>query len=123
MSDPTAADIAATMRSELLARLKPIEFDLKADDATGEIELATDGWTLAISAVSVNPVAWVAIDAEPDSPHEYDKAIKDAFRPHELDALRGIDRALEGLLARALVASQDPFSAHIARTLAEPTRG
>jgi hypothetical protein len=117
MSDPTAADIAATMRSELLARLKPIEFDLKADDATGEIELATDGWTLAIS------VAWVAIDAEPDSPHEYDKAIKDAFRPHELDALRGIDRALEGLLARALVASQDPFSAHIARTLAEPTRG
>jgi hypothetical protein len=117
MSELTLAAIVETMRRELLVRLKPIEFDLNGDDATGEIELATDGWTVSLSGIPANPIAWVAIDAEPDSVHEYDNARRDAFRANEIEALRAVDQALDGLLTRALTASQDPFSAHIAAAL------
>ena len=119
MSTAPLPDIVSTIREAMLARMKPIEFDIVASDEPGAIELITDAWTLAIENGPDNPVAWIAIDAEPDTSHEYEKARHDAFRPNEIDALREIDRALNGFLSRALTASQDPFSAHIAAVLAD----
>ena len=117
MSDPTVADIVAVLRREMLASIRPVEFDLKVDDETGEIELSTDDWTITIDIDPGPPSAWVAIDVEPEQSHEYDKARADAFRPQELAALQRTDQALDGLLTRALHASQDPFSQYVAESL------
>ena len=117
MSAPTVADVVAILRRELLVDLRPIEFDLTIDDETGDLQLATDSWTLAIEHPESAPSAWVAIDAEPDTDHEYEHALKDAFRPMEIAALRRANAALDGLLAAALIASTDSFSAFFARAL------
>lgn len=118
MSALSVADIVAALREEMGRELRPVEFDLTVDDETGDIELATDDWTLSIGGVPVAPIAWVAIDAEPESAHEYEKARQDAFRSVEIAALRRADLALDGLLNRALIASDDPFSMYMAGILA-----
>jgi hypothetical protein len=79
--------------------------------------LATDRWTLAIEHPEAKPSAWVAIDAEPDTHHEYGNALHDAFRPVDIAALRRANAALDGLLATALIASADAFSAFVAQAL------
>ena len=117
MSARTVADIVATLRRELLVDLRPIEFDLTIDDETGDLQLATDNWTLAIEHPESEPSAWVAIDAEPDTHHEYAHAFHDAFRPTDIAALRRADAALDGLLSAALITSTDAFSAFIAQSL------
>ena len=119
MSEQTVADIVNVLRREIGADLKPVEFDLNIDDETGEVQLITDAWTISIESLPDAPIAWVAIDAEPDHPSEYDHALQDAFRPHELAALRRADESLNGLLTRALRSSADPFSHHFAATLSE----
>jgi hypothetical protein len=121
MSAFTVADIVAALREEMSAELRPVEYDLTIDDETGDIELATDDWTLSIGGVPVAPTAWVAIDAEPEVAHEYEKARQDAFRSAEIAALRRANHALDGLLSQALNASEDDFSIYIAGVLsAEP---
>jgi hypothetical protein len=117
MSEPTVAGVVAILRESMRARLKPIEFDLTIDDETGEIQLITDAWTIGIEGVPEQPSAWLAIDAEPEHPNEFANALRDAFRPHELDALRTADAALNGLLTQALNASNDPLSTFFANTL------
>jgi hypothetical protein len=118
MSAFTVADVVAALRGEMSVDLRPVEFDLTVDDETGEIELATDAWTLSIDGVPDAANAWVAIDAEPEAAHEYEKARQDAFRPIEIAALQRADQALDGLLTRALHASHDPFSEFVADSLA-----
>ena len=117
MSEQTTADIVEVLRREVGASLKPIEFDLNVDDETGEIQLVTDAWTIGIEPLPDSPTAWVAIDAEPEHPNEYDHAIRDSFRPHHLEALRRADESLNGLLTQALRNGADPFSQHFAVTL------
>jgi hypothetical protein len=117
MSEQSVADIVEAVRREIGASLKPADYDLNIDDETGEIQLVTDAWTLTIENAPNDPSAWVSIDAEPDHPNEYDHAIHDAFRPHELAALRRADASLNGLLIRALSAGPDPFSHHFAESL------
>jgi hypothetical protein len=118
MSEFTVADIVSVLRGEMSVDLKKVEFDLTVDDETGEIELATDDWTLSIDGVPDAPSGWIAIDVEPEHAHEYEKARKDAFRPIEIAALQRADEALDGLLTRALHASNDPFSGYFADVLA-----
>ena len=117
MSDRTAADIVAILRSEMLVDVRPIEFDLTVDDDSGEIQLATDDWTLAIEHVSSSPSAWIAIDGEPEHPSEYERARQDSFRSREIAALRRANLVLDGALADWLITSQDPFSAYMATVL------
>lgn len=117
MSEQSTADIAAIIQREIGAVLKPIEFDVNVDEAAGEIQLVTDAWTLAIENLPAEPSGWVAIDAEPEHVNEYDHAIRDSFRPHELAALRRADESLNGLLIRVLKSGPDPFSHHFADTL------
>jgi hypothetical protein len=117
MSEPTVAGVVAVLRESIGARLKPIEFDLTIDDETGEIQLITDGWTIGIEDVPGQPSAWLAIDAEPEHPNEFANALRDAFRPHELEALRTADESLHGLLSQALKSSNDPLSTYFADTL------
>ena len=88
MNELTVADVVAALRGEMGVDLRPVEFDLTVDDETGEIELATDDWTLSIDGVPDAASAWLAIDAEPEAAHEYAKALQDAFRPIELAALQ-----------------------------------
>lgn len=118
MSERTAADVVELLRREMLVDLKPIEFDLTVDEQTGEIQLATDDWTLGIEHLATTPTAWIAIDGEPDHPHEYDRARQDSFRSHEIAALRRANLALGGVLAEWLIASQDAFSEYMASVVA-----
>ena len=117
MSEQSVADIAGVLKREIGANLKLIEFDVNVDDETGEIQLVTDAWTIGIESLPDSPRAWVAIDAEPDHPNEYDNAIRASFRPHELIALRRADESLNGLLTHALRNGPDPFSHHFADSL------
>ena len=120
MSAVTVAEVVAALRQEMLVDCRKVEFDLKVDDETGAIELATDDWTLQIDGMPDAPDAWVAIDAEPDYPGEYEKAAHDAFRAVELAALRRANQGLNGLLAEALHTSLDPFSQHLSEILTRP---
>jgi hypothetical protein len=122
MSDQTAADIVELLRREMLVKSRPIEFDLTVANETGEIQLATDDWTLGIENLATSPSAWIAIDGEPDHPNEYERAREDSFRPHEIAALRRANLAIDGVLADWLNASQDPFSAYMASVLAQETQ-
>ena len=79
MSEQSTADIAAILRARSAQALKPIEFDVNADEAAGEIQLVTDAWTLALENLPAEPSGWVAIDAEPEHVNEYDHAIRDSF--------------------------------------------
>lgn len=119
MSERTVANIVALLRREMLVDLKSVEFDLTIDDESGEIQLATDDWTLGIENLSTEASAWVAIDGEPDHPHEYERARQDSFRSHEIAALRRVNLALDGALADWLMASQDAFSEYMASVLTQ----
>lgn len=111
------SDVVAALRTELAAGESEDEFDITIDDETGAIECATDDWTLLIEGVPGSPMAWLAIENEPDDPDQYPRARRAVMRSAEEQALRRVDVALEGLLTRALEASADPFSQHVAEAL------
>ena len=111
------SDVVAALRSELSAGESADEFDITVNDETGAIECATDDWTLLIEGVPESPVAWMAIEDEPEDPDQYPRARRAVLRSVEEQALRRVDAALEGLLSRALEASDDPFSQHLATAL------
>lgn len=111
------SDVVAALRTELTAGEPDDEFDIRINDDTGAIECATDDWTLLIEGVPESPVAWMAIEDEPEEPEQYPRARRAVLRSVEEQALRRVDRTLDGLLTRALEASGDPFSQHLSSVL------
>ena len=117
MNDHEIADVVMVLRREMLVDCADDEFDVSVDDETGAIELATDDWTLQLEGVPEHPIAWFAIDNEPDSAADYPAARYDALRSVEEAALRRANVVLDDLLALALEASGDQFSGHVAGAL------
>ena len=117
MTDVEVSDVVAALRTALAAGESEDEFDITVDDQTGAIECATDDWTLLIEGVPETPMAWLAIDDEPDDPYQFPRARRAVMSSAEEQALRRADAALDGLLGRALAASEDPFSQHMAAVL------
>ena len=111
------SDVVAALRTELGSAESEDEFDLTVNDETGAIECATDDWTLLIEGVPESPMAWMAIENEPEEPEQYPRARRAVLRSVEEQALRRVDATLDGLLIRALQASGDPFSQHLASAL------
>lgn len=111
------SDVVAALRSALSAGESEDEFNISVNDETGAIECATDDWTLLIEGVPETPMAWMAIDEEPEDEAGFLRARRGAINPAEEAALRQVDQTLEGLLTQALAASDDPFSQHIAASL------
>ncbi len=119
MTTFTVSDVVAALRAELAAGEPEDEFDITIDDETGAIECATDDWTLLIEGVPETPVAWMAIENEPEEPEQYPRARRAVIRSVEEQALRRVDTTLAGMLTQALEASGDPFSQHVAAALTE----
>lgn len=117
MTSRDVSDVVAILKREMLIDCDPADFDLGVDDETGAIELSTDEWTLQIENISKTPVAWFAIDNEPETPDEYAMARHAVVRSVEEAALKRANNALDRLIAHALEASGDAFSHHIAQTL------
>ena len=112
------SDVVAALRSALSAGESEDEFNISVNDETGAIECATDDWTLLIEGVpDGNPLAWMAIDEEPENEAGFLRARRGAINPAEEAALRQVDSTLGGLLTQALAASEDPFSQHVAASL------
>lgn len=130
MTDRPAADrwVAA-----LVAALEPVldaeEFDAGDGGEPGQVEVATDDWTLVIAGLvegadaatgeSAEPTAWLAIDDEPGDATQYGAARRAVMSDAIEQALAAADRSLDGALAAALIAGGDPFSADFAAALRE----
>ena len=101
-------EMAEALGTELSARLDTVDFDLAvAGDA---IDIATDDWTLHLE----EQLGWIAIDSEPDDAVGYPAAIHDAFQRSEIEAIGAANRAINGRIVVALLASGDPLSAAFA---------
>lgn len=100
--------------------------ELEADGAV-DIEVAEDGlevdvlgdeWTVHLEGWPERPVAFLAIDDEPDDPKKLAKVRARAIPPAVEAALAEIDGRLDGGLRAALVASGDPLSIDLAAAFA-----
>jgi hypothetical protein len=107
--------LAAAFSAALRTVLDPDEFDV-TPGAPGELDVATDDWTLHVEGWP-NGVAWLAIDDEPDDPAGYAAARRQVMSEGVERALAEADRAVGGALARALRASGDPFTTQFAIAL------
>jgi hypothetical protein len=102
------AHLANILTAALRTVLEPDDFDV-TPGALGELDVATDDWSLHIEGWP-DGVAFLAIDDEPDDPAQY-TAARRAVMPAEVEqALAAADREVGGALSRALAASGDPFS-------------
>jgi hypothetical protein len=107
------AALTGALREALHAHLRASDFDLEPNDEAGAVEVTTDDWTLTFEGFPETPVAYIAVDSEPDEPAEYERAVHDAIRPAEMRALRAANTASGGAIAAALAASGDPFSEYL----------
>jgi hypothetical protein len=113
--DPDLDRLAAALDAALRSVLDPEEFDITRGGA-GELDLSTDDWTLHVEGWP-DGVAWLAIDDEPDDPAHYGTARRAVMSEAVERALAEADRAVDGALVRALMASGDPFSTEFASAL------
>lgn len=90
------------------------EIDVAGDEAGG-LDVMADSWTLHAEGWPGPEIAWLACDDESD---EYDDQAMDAIRSSPaLAALIDADRALDGAIRAALLASGDPLSCALGNAL------
>ena len=112
----TVEEAGGIILEDLLEVLGESDVDGVPDPEGGAIDISTDHWTLHLEGWP-DGVAWLAIDSEPDNPASFEAARR-AVLPLEVEwALAEADARLDGALARALIASGDPFSIDFARAL------
>jgi hypothetical protein len=104
----TLSEIAEALQAEFDDRLEAVDFDLTFEG--GEIDIATDDWTMHLEAGS----GWIAIDNEPEDDSGYAIALRDAFQSREIEAIRAANDAVDGAIGELLAGSGDPLSAAFA---------
>ncbi len=101
--------------------------DALEEEGVVDIEVAEDGlevdvigeeWTVHLEGWPDGPIAFLAIDDEPDDPKKLATLRVRAITPAVEEALVEIDGRLDGGLRAALVASGDPLSIDLAAALA-----
>ncbi len=117
-----ATRLMTTLEMALGAALEEDAFDVLMGidpDAPDAIEATADAWTLHLERWP-GGVAFIALDAEPDSDDagELNVALRTALGG-AVAALASVDDAVEGALADALRASGDPLSTRLAALLDE----
>jgi hypothetical protein len=117
----TMAEVAATFREFLAALIDADLLDVVVD-AAGAVEAIGEEWTLHLEGWPERPLAWLALDDEPDDPAEVAAALQEAINGETVAALAAADARLGGALARALGASGDPLSRTLADQLSLPRR-
>ncbi len=107
--------LARELFEQLRAMLGPEEVDL-IEETSGSITVTTDEWSLQFERAPVNRV-WLAIDAEPDDPAEYDAARREVVSEGVEALMAQIDRSFDGALGTLLRASGDPFTGSLATAI------
>lgn len=90
----------------------PIEEDAGQDAC----EVQADDWTLFIEGWPVHQ-AWIALDAEPESPESLRTSLEGTLGEDDILALTRLDRALSHDVSRALTESGDDVSIALASML------
>lgn len=90
----------------------PIEEDAEQDAC----EVQADDWTLFIEGWPVHQ-AWIALDAEPESPESLRTSLEGTLGEDDILALTRLDQALSHDVSRALTESGDDVSIALASML------
>jgi hypothetical protein len=92
-----------------------LEIALNAD--AGELDVFGEEWTLHLEGWPTRPLAWLALDDEPDDPADLSVALATALDAEAVAVLAEVDVSLSRALSAALRASHDPLSAALADRL------
>lgn len=113
-----AETLRGTIEAAFAGLIERGEIDVVPGEDGAGLELQADEWTLALDG-DPPTAAFLAIDDEPASAEEMGQALEGVMEPDGLEALRSLDRALDGSLRAALQASGDMLSLELASLLAE----
>ena len=109
---PNQGEIEAAFASHL----ERGAIDIVQDEDSGDLEVRSDTWTLAMQGIPPT-VAFFAIDDEPDDTSQLDAALRSATAAGDMQALQQLNRTLDGAIATALRQSGDPLSIALADKL------
>jgi choline dehydrogenase-like flavoprotein len=116
-TEPTAAALASRIEevgADLLAR---DAFELSLNASAGELDVVGDEWTLHFEGLPTQPLAWLAVDDEPDDPAEFPAVIHAYLDDETLAMLGAVDHSLGQVISAAMKASRDPLSLALADRL------
>ena len=117
MGRENLAGVAEVLEDALAALVGAGTLDVELDADAGELEVVADEWTLHLEGWPQQPLAWLALDDEPDDPGQIPAALLAVFDPKTLKALAVADWRLGGDLVAALRAAHDPLADELADTL------
>ncbi len=114
----TLEQLGSALATALKVVLDPDEFDIALGVAADvrELDVATDDWTLHIEGWP-DPIGFLAIDDEPDDETQYEASRRAVMSVAVEQALAEADRAVGGVLSRALTTSGDPFTLALVKVL------
>jgi len=111
--------VAAVLREAFTRAIARGDIDVvDQTEDPGVVEVMADAWTLHIEVESV-ALAWLALDAEPESPARARFEREAVMLERDLAALIVADAALGGALRSALSVSADPLSLDLAEAIDE----
>ncbi len=108
--------LADMVGDQLLTVLNKVDFDIDYDTADQVMDIYTDEWTLHIE-LDPKPVAWFAVDSEPDDPQQFATLRQSVLGKGVEDALARADEQLNGLIRASLINSGDLFSISLATAM------
>ncbi len=114
-----ASVVAAVLREAFARAIQRADIDVvERAEESGVVEVMADAWTLHINTGPVT-LAWLALDAEPESPARARFEREAVMLARDLAALIVADTALDGALRDVLSASDDPLSLDLAAAMDE----
>jgi hypothetical protein len=118
LSNETSLLTIARRFEEYGARLIAADaLEIALDAAAGELDVFGDEWTLHLEGWPTRPVAWLALDEEPDDPADLAAALDAALDDESIAVLAAVEVSLGRALTAALCAAQDPLSTALADRL------
>ena len=118
MGRENLAGVAAILEEALARPIAADAVEIAVDAAAGEVEAIAEEWTLHLEGWPDRPVAWLALDDEPDDPAAVPLILLTILDRPALKALAAADVRLGGALVDALRTAHDPLSAELAEHLA-----
>ena len=115
MTDPP--DVVALFNEALAEPIAADDLEVTSSADGTEIEIIAEAWTFHLEGWPGQPVAWLALDDEPDTAAERRAALEAAIPGDVLAMLASVDRTLGGAIVAALGATGDPLSAELAMLL------
>lgn len=110
--------LSGALRSAFASLVEADEVDIEIGPGPGEVEVVAETWTLHLEGWPDRPLAWLALDEEPEDTKELRAARIAAMGSEAMRALIQADAQVNGGIRTALIASDDPLSMDLASALA-----